>query len=94
MKTDKYLKIILTVIAAALTVIVLQNANIIPAATASKTTDYKFVAVPINQDGTVDVNVKSFSSSIDVNVKQIGGFSTFGDIPVTIKDEVKVIVKD
>mgnify|MGYP000866725966 CR=1 FL=1 len=66
MKTDFYTKTVLTVIALCLTIIVLNQVDIIPKAYAeSPETNLNpyinYGLVPLNEDGSVDVNIKSVS---------------------------------
>ena len=56
MKTDRYTKVILTIIAVCLTVIVLQNMNLIQSAKAGNP---NMVSLPVNANGTIDVNIES-----------------------------------
>lgn len=96
MKTDFYTKAVLTVIAVCLTIIVLKQVDIIPNAYAEtpKTnlnSNMNYVLVPLNADGSIDVNVKSNSSTIDVNIESCDSWAlqwAFGayPIPVKIKD--------
>jgi len=74
-----YLNFILTVIAVALTVIILQNASVIPAARAAYP-----VSLPLNEKGEMVVRVAN--STMDVNIEEVGGYNTYGTIDVKIKD--------
>ncbi len=90
MKTDFYTKAVLTVIAICITIIVLKQVDIIPNAYAEtpKTninTNMNYGLVLLNAEGSIDVNIKSNSSSIDVNIVEVGGFATFGTVPVKVK---------
>lgn len=95
MKIDTYTRIILTVIAINLCIITVNQLNLVSVAQAGQekavyslpTANYGIM--PLNEDGTVDVNIKSFSTGgiIDVNIKEIGGYSTYGEIEVKIKDQ-------
>lgn len=103
MKTDFYTKAVLTVIAVSLTIIVLRDVDIIPSAYAnSSETNIKskmnYGLVPLNADGSIDVNIKSNSSTIDVNIvdistsdeldvniDEVGGYSTYGTVPVEVQ---------
>jgi hypothetical protein len=60
MKTDLYTKIVLTVIALALTVNVLKGFFSTPAQ-AAVTGNKRVVELPVNQDGMVNVNVMQIS---------------------------------
>jgi len=97
MKTDLYTKIILTVIAVCLSVITLQNINIIPKTYAAEpnrnanfSTAKTYGLVPLNSDGTIDVNITRITTNdeLDVNIDEIGGgyVSNGGPIPVNIKN--------
>lgn len=72
MKTDLYTKIVLTIIALALTINLFKE-SITPAmAAGAKPT----VMVPLNADGTIDVNVvKMPRDVINVNIEKIAGGS-------------------
>ena len=54
--------------------------------------------VPLNADGSIDVNIKSNSSTmdvnivdistsdeLDVNIDEVGGYSNYGIVPVEVK---------
>jgi hypothetical protein len=54
--------------------------------------------VPLNADGSINVNIKSTSSTmdvnivdistsdeLDVNIDEVGGYSTYGKVPVQVK---------
>lgn len=95
MKTDKYTKSVLTIIAVCLTILTLQSIDIIPKAYASEESPNlktepstsignNYAIVPLNSDGSIDVNVKSISSEMDVNIT---GISTKDELDVNI-DEV------
>ena len=91
MKTDFYTKTILTVIAICLTTLVLKNIDIIPRAYANETKNgidpyTNYGLVPLNPDGSIDVNIKSNSEIINVNIEEVGGWSTWGKVPVVIKE--------
>jgi hypothetical protein len=102
MKTDFYTKAVLTVIALCLLVIVFKDADIFPRAYAGTTPNVKsngnYALVPLNADGSIDVNLKSSSSTIEVdlveistkdelevNIEEVGGYDTFGTIPVKVR---------
>jgi hypothetical protein len=73
MKTDAYTKTVLTVIAVCLSVLVLKQINIIPSAYAQApdttvNSGPKYGLVPLNSDGSIDVNIKSSSITTDVNI--------------------------
>lgn len=90
MKIDFYTKAVLTVIAICLTIIVLKQVDIIPNAYAEtpKTNlnaNVNYGLVPLNADGSIDVNIISNSSVMDVNIEEVGGYSTYGTVPVKVK---------
>ena len=84
MKPDLYTKTILTVIAACLVLLVLGNVDLMPKAYADYDTP-SYGLVPLNEDGTVSVKIKSISPNevMDVNIKDI---DTYDMMKVTIKD--------
>jgi hypothetical protein len=88
MKTNRYMNVILTVIAGCLVILTLQNLSLIPQATASgpnqKPADYALL--PVNGDGTVDVNIKRIEDKLNVNIEQIGGYGCYNGIPVIVKN--------
>ena len=103
MKTDFYTKAVLTVIAICLTIIALKQVDIIPNAHAEPSkatlnTNMNYGLVPLNADGSIDVNIKSNSSTmdvnivdistsdeLDVNIDEVGGYSNYGIVPVEVK---------
>lgn len=77
MKTDLYTKIVLTAIAVFLGLIALKNETIFTTAHASTNTNNinsRLATVPINANGT-----------IDVNITEVNGWSISGGVPVVIK---------
>ncbi len=88
MKTDLYLKTVLTVIALCLVVLTLQNLEIIPRAHAvhQPPTAPECITLPLNPDGTVDVNIKRIEDKLSVNIEQIGGYGCYNGIPVIVKE--------
>lgn len=83
MKTDSYTKCVLTVIAAALTVIAFQNIDFFTPAIASKSVPAGFVTVPVNPDGSINVNL---TETMKVNIAEIGGSSVYGALPINLKE--------
>ncbi len=83
MKTDLYTKTILTVIAIALVANVIQQINPISEANAAKTDFNKYAAIPINNDGSINVKVVS---DMDVNIRSVGGSSIYGALPINLKE--------
>ena len=84
MKPDFYTKTVLTVIAIALVTLVVQNTQMVNEAKADKINFNKFVSVPINDDGSI--NVKMVSDQMDVNIKSIGGIGIYGALPINLKE--------
>jgi hypothetical protein len=80
MKTDLYTKIILTIIAVALTVN-LFKATITPAMADSK----KYVAVPINADGSINVNILKTDGPMEVNLKNVDRNAFYYTQPIQVK---------
>lgn len=81
MKTDTYTKVILTIIAIALSIIVIKDTNIISKAYAGESSiPSNYGLVPLNDDGTITVKLDT-SDEIDVNIK---GISTYDQLRVDI----------
>lgn len=86
-KTLIYTNVMLTIIAVALTAIVLQNLEIIPKAHAVPA----FTSLPVNERGEVPVRIMNPSNevtvtnTVDVNI-EVDGSSVWGKIPVQIKN--------
>ena len=88
MKTDYYTKTVLTVIAICLTIIVFKQLEIIPNANANPKNpvlkgEMNYGLVPLNADGSIDVNIKSSSSAMEVNISEI---STSDKLNVKVKE--------
>ncbi|MEP2937236.1 MAG: hypothetical protein ABJM06_02500 [Gilvibacter sp.] len=91
MQTDKYTKVVLTIIAVCLTVNTVQKLDLIPSAYANEANDAlpdieapRYGLVPLNQDGLIDVNIKDISTYDELNVN-LKGVDTYEKVPVTIK---------
>ncbi|MFW5658914.1 MAG: hypothetical protein ACOCZ8_02915 [Bacteroidota bacterium] len=86
MKTDWYLKGVLTVIAIALTLNVLNDLNLLPTAKASeKPTFVSPNALPVNPDGSITIRMPE-GERLDVNVAAVGGNSFYEQqLPVDIR---------
>lgn len=90
MRLDLYTKTVLTVIAICLTINVLKDFDIMPKAYANEPLkkelnlipNKNYGLIPVNADGTIDVNIKS-SSTMDVNIESI---STWDKMRVIIKE--------
>lgn len=95
MKLDFYSKCVLTVIAICLTINVLKDFDIIPKAYANEPKNNNFTTlpvknyglVPVNSDGTIDVNISSISTSdeLDVNISEIGDGHIFHGGPIDVR---------
>lgn len=83
MKTDFYTKAVLTVIAVALVILVLQNSTFVNEAKADQTNHNKYISIPINDDGSINVKM---SNEMDVNIHSIGGSSVYGALPINLKE--------
>ena len=90
MKLDLYTKSILTIIAICLTINVLKDFDIMPKAYANEPLknelnllpNKNYGLIPVNADGTIDVNIKS-SSEMKVDISSI---STWDKMRVVIKE--------
>ncbi len=94
MKLDLYTKSILTIIAVCLTINVLKDFDIIPKAYANETlknqpnlfTTKNYGLIPVNSDGSIDVNVKS-SETIDVSIEDVDTYAfRYCKVPVIVKE--------
>lgn len=102
MKSDLYLKSILTVIAAALCILVIQNTQVIGTANAGTGSGMaNYGLVPLNEDGSIDVNLKSSDTYMKVDLRKIEGqllnskrvkFSTI-KLPVYVTNSVSTYNK-
>ena len=87
MKSIKYLNGVLTVIAICLVLITLGVSGLLPKSYASDkppVNEKKYISVPSNADGSI--NVKIINSTMDVNIEEVGGIRTLGDVPVNITE--------
>ena len=93
MKLDLYSKSVLTVIAICLTINVLKDFDIMPKAYANEIepnivskqnllTNKNYGLIPVNADGTIDVNIKS-SSEMKVDISTISSW-----------DKMRVVIKE
>ena len=80
MKTDLYTKIVLTVIAVALSVNLFKSL-ITPAMADTR----KFVSLPVNADGTINVNIKKVSEVMDVKITDVDSRAFFYAQPFEVK---------
>lgn len=90
MKSNIYLKVVLTVIAINLTLLTAKELNLISTANAADVpakpgkngTNYGFI--PVNEDGTINVRIKS-GEVMDVRVMDVFHPSLWSAIPVKIE---------
>ncbi|MCK9398612.1 MAG: hypothetical protein M0Q51_01285 [Bacteroidales bacterium] len=107
MKPDFYTKAVLTVIAICLLIIVFKQMEIIPTSFANfpstnLSSNMNFGLVPLNSDGSIDVNIKSMSDIIDVNIEEVGGYSCYDKVPISIEaigdydcyNKIPVVIKE
>lgn len=80
MKTDTYTKVVLTVIAIALTVNLFKGI-ITPAVADSR----HFVSIPVNADGTINVNVKKADAPMEVKIKDVDPYAFRNVSPIAVK---------
>ncbi|GGK41939.1 MULTISPECIES: hypothetical protein [Flavobacteriaceae] len=100
MKTNLYLKTVLTVIAVCLTILTIKSLDLIPKAyakTPNNLINKEYALVPINSDGSInvkitntseiDVNITSIDTSdeLDVNIDEIGGGYVSHGGPIIVK---------
>ena len=87
MKTDRYTKIILTVIAICLTINVVKDLEIVPKAYANETysSDTEYRLVPVSDMETLDVRIVDINTwdELNVNVKNI---DTYDEMRVNIRN--------
>lgn len=85
MKTDLYSKIVLTVIAACLVVIVLRDTQVItPAYATVAPAPLDQNNIKANYDGSINVRVIEVSRTIPVDVKSVN--TPYGGFPVDVKN--------
>ncbi len=89
MKTDRYTKVILTIIAICLTINIAKEFELIPSAYASEETNTTTVnsnyrLVPINEFGAMDVRIVDINTydELNVNLKSV---DTYDEVKVNIK---------
>jgi predicted component of type VI protein secretion system len=80
MKTDAYTKIVLTIIAVALTANLLKG-FIMPANAAAK----NYVTLPVNADGSINVKIKGMTDPMDVNIANCSRDAFFNAEPIPVK---------
>ncbi len=91
MKTDKYTKVILTIIAIFLGINTVEKLEIVPKAFANNPSSMfsdietpRYGLVPLNENGLIDVNIKDISTYDELNVN-IKGIDSYEKMPVIIK---------
>ena len=89
--TDRYTKMMLTIIALCLTTIVFKQIDIIPIAHANdidynqKPTYINYGLVPVNDDGSISVRL-SPSSTMDVHIESVDAYAfRYCTVPVKIE---------
>lgn len=88
----KYLNAVLTVIAVCLVLITCAVTGIIPAAHA-KETNPRFVSVPVNSDGSINVKFVE-GQTMDVNIEKIDGSSLFeSKLPISDRSVIPVNIE-
>ena len=85
MKSNKYLNGVLSVIAVCLVVITMAITGLIPKANAGNLPNKQTVSVPLNPDGSINVKLVN-TGTLDVNIDEVGGYSTYGTVEVKIKN--------
>ncbi|HEK20809.1 MULTISPECIES: hypothetical protein [unclassified Mucilaginibacter] len=80
MKTDLYTKIVLTIIAVVLTAN-LFKATITPAIADSK----KYVTLPVNPDGSINVNINKVAAPMDVKITDVDRNAFYYITPIPVK---------
>ncbi len=84
MKQIKFLNVVLSVIATCLILITLAVTGMIPSANANNSTP-RYISVPINSDGSI--NVKVIGNPVSVDVVKINGNELFGkNIPISLNE--------
>lgn len=81
----KYLNGVLTIIAACLVLLTAAVTGIIPTANAKNSPAARTLAVPVNPDGSITVRFAP-NAIQDVNIKEVGGSSTYGKLNVNIEE--------
>lgn len=80
MKTDTYTKIVLTIIAIVLT------ANLFKGSITPVMADTKhYVSVPVNADGTINVNIKNTDATMDVKIKDVDPYAFRNVSPIAVR---------
>jgi len=88
MKTDRYTKAVLSIIAACLLILVIQQVDLFSRAYAGQpenpplSTEKEYRQVPVNEDGSMDVRIIEIP---EINI-QIVGVDTYDELEVEITD--------
>jgi len=86
MKSNKLKNIFLGIIALNLTFITLIQLNIWPSTANASDFNANYGLVPLNEDGSINVNLASYNT-IDVNINEVGGgYVSYGKLKVEIVD--------
>ena len=75
--SDTFTKVILSIIALCLVILVFQNASFVPKAQANPSIPLGYSLVPTNEDGSINVRLIE-QNKIDVNIHSIGGNYIYG----------------
>jgi len=82
MKTDTYTKIVLTVIAVALTL------NLIKGSATPAMADSKhYVSLPLNADGTISVTIKKAEAPMEVKISDVDAYAFRNVSPIRVKTD-------
>jgi len=88
MKTDIYTKVVLTIIAICLSVLVFKDINIIPQVQASPSDSNigsaslnNYTMIPVNEDGSINVHL-SATETLDVNIREI---DTYDELRIDLR---------
>lgn len=88
MKTDRYTKVILTIIAVCLTLNIVKDLDIIPSAYAASTTienpEVEYHLVPVTPNQVMDVRIVDINTSDELNVN-IKSVDTYDEFKVNLK---------
>ncbi len=85
MKTDAYLKGVLTIIAACLLLMVGNQLNLIPTVSAEASPGPGYAMVPVNEDGSINVQLTGVAPDADMDVV-ITGIRTYDELEVELVD--------
>ncbi len=95
MKTDRYTKTVLTIIAICLVILVLKGTGILQSVNAGESSAAKlnysnYGLIPVNPDGSINVHIKSDPSNndvLDVNIETCSSAAFMNAEPIEVKIE-------